>query len=370
MRKILIKNEKGAALVLTLILIVVIPIFLGAILKYGLSAQKSVIFNKRNKQAYYLARAGAEAVIESWKSYDLSEKPELNSSDNTAKIDTLYFTNDKKFTRVKPEGEYIGSVDVTVKKQDDQTTTFTSVANVDGRKQVITATLSAYVDAEKLDWYDYYYDSGFLGWVSSEGYLINPGSNTETINFEGRSYNVKYHDPITGAVEIGDSSLTMTLRNNKNKVAYIADMLIFNSGIDFSNLSFSSYGGLIVVGETIVFKKSITIEDRATDNTLVLSVPDGLGVKLKNRGGLYGKVYFKDYVEIDRAGSDEIIIGENSFYYFKKREEGINLLKINDNDGDGKFEDSDGNEVMIPIPADDQNIFIPEPEEELRILWN
>ena len=379
MRNIIFNRENGAALVIVMVLIVVIPIFLGAILQYSLSAQKSVMYKKQNTQAYYLARSGAEAALEAWKDYNLSEKPELLSGNNSAELERLYLTKNGQFTREGVD-DYIGYVDVNVKRQEDQTTTFTAVADVAGRKQTVTATVSAYVDGsnDSLDWYD-----------ENNG-LINPGpsENIETVEVDSwlnnllgiNEIDIKYHDPIAGVVECGDSSFTMSLRedNNKNKVAYIADTLFFNSPLDlrlYTTGFFNTHiGSLIVSGETIIFDKEIKIRrGLGSYGSLILYVTEGIGIKLKNREGIFGKVYFNSNVLKRVPGlfpDDETIISAGSYFYFKKMEKGVDLLEIEDSNNDGIFEDSEGNEVMIPIPSDDENNFVPDAEEELRVIWN
>lgn len=360
-------KEDGAALIIVMILIIVIPVFLGAILQYSLLSQKSVITKRKNTQAYYLARAGAEAVIEAWKQYDLSEKPETISDTNKVKIDKLYLTNNGQFVRKIPKKDYIGSVNVTIKKEDDHTRTFTAVADVNGKKQTVTATVSAYVDGKNVDWYD----------EENGSYKINAGSNADTAEYNGISYTIRYHDPIPGVVVSGDKNHELELRNNndENKVAYIADMIEFKSEFDFVGYG-DDYGGLVASGETLIFNKEINLEDRLSDNTLILNVPDGLGIKLKDKAGIYGRVYFHERVNIIKGilvnWFDEILIdpstSETKAYYFKKTEKGVNLLEI-EKTSEGKYKQN-GEVVLIPIPPDDENRFEPDPEEELRIIWN
>ncbi|WP_027339319.1 pilus assembly PilX N-terminal domain-containing protein [Halonatronum saccharophilum] len=375
------QGEKGGALVLAMILLLVIPILAMASVQYSRSALQISRFNKERNQAYYLARAGTEAVIAAWHKYDINNKPQ-------GQISTLYFTKDNQFVLEDPGEDKVAKVDVKVEDKGEDGTVFEANAQVGLYRDTVTATVGPYIDTKNLNppWYeDGYYEwvSGFLGiggnWEYRNGIII-PGPNIEEIRYEGNTYIFKYHQPVYGIAEVGTSGETIELNNNndQNKVAYVAQTIFFKSNLDLrQDTEFSRRNGaLIVSAEKITFEGDIQIRKGTfSSGDLALHLPSGLGIKLKGREGSYGKVYFSQGVRRQSKGVRRQLRRDipAGAYYFKAPTgaEAINLLDVYlDSNGVGRLGGSRGEEVLIPIPDDDPNRFQPDPREDIWVIWN
>lgn len=353
-----LKSEEGMALVAVFIICIALLSFVYALGIYSFNLGSLSFRQQDRSQALYLARSVTEASIAAWIKYELSNRPE-------GAIQTVYYDNQGNFVLNDPAAdsdplsETVGTIDLTVSKNTDKTTTFQTTAVVDGQTEMITATTSAWADGEELAWFD----------PGTDRINNGPPGNVETMTvntfFGLREIELRYHDPVFGVVECRNDSLSLPTSDNP---AYIANAIFMRTALDLRE--WFDQQALLTVGEVLVFDHKIDVRRGLLSyGTLVLGVPDGLGIKLQRGGtaldGLYGRVYFRDDVRLNRGryNPGQTFITGGSSFYFKQLAEGIDLVRW----AEGEYAETD---LVIPIPADDSNRFIPDPADLIWTVWN
>lgn len=364
---ILLKSEKGMAMPLAICLSAIAMLLCTVIITYAVSAVTSAAKQEDAAKAEYIARSGLEAVIKAWKDADgINEKP-------GGTVDRIYlmkdgtYKNENSLSQHQIDTQTEAYIDVTVTKKDDGTTEFVAIGNKNGVKRKIVVNSSSYVSGHDAGWYNY--QTGIINTSKNN-------SNTGTVMVNGREYKYSYHDP-QGIVDCyTDKNISLKLQsdNTKNKIAYLAQMVRFNCPVDLSLTGdIGPEGALVVSAQCIVFKENVYLRDGAyTYGTLGLDVPDDMGIKLVNKAGVYGRVYFeKDVIlhyKLLFGWYKKTLINGPAAYYFRKRvdsknePEGFDLIQW----GNGEYDDDD----FIPIPDTDSNASTPIPENFIKFTWN
>ncbi|MCD6322669.1 MAG: hypothetical protein J7L77_06545, partial [Clostridiales bacterium] len=145
-----LKNDKGWAMALVIVMLAVLPIFVVAIYTYSSTSTKIVLKQIELERARYLARAGMEAAVYVWQDAELDAKP-------TGSMERVYLTADGNFARQSTIGadaisSSLGYVDATITFNNDSssdeylTTKIVSVGIADGTGSKMEATSLPYMD--------------------------------------------------------------------------------------------------------------------------------------------------------------------------------------------------------------------------------
>lgn len=269
-----LRNIKGGALVLVIIILAVFSILGVTLLTISLTENKQAIYQEKKVQAYYIARSGAEAVG----SYIINH-PKENLIDQNSEPTTL--------------GR--GSFQIKVPRGEDRAIIIKSTGRVDSVIQVVTLriipTLTGKVpntpdDAKNASDKD-------LGWLKGASHNIN-----------------KYMiDKYNGTVKFQCSD-TITLESNGNSNLGATALYFENS------VSIGKDAVLTLEGNPIVFHKfvELTTHNKRPVGLMVLNVVNGIdGEDIGGASGVqYGKIYFLENLKLDTG---EIIV-ENGAYYF------------------------------------------------------
>ena len=151
-----LRDEQGMmAIGVALMLIVVLSLFGGALWQYSMAEMKRVERTKRDLQALFLARAGAELVLGAWSESTANRKPE-------GQMDRIYcypsdlgsysFSTDR-------QPDPFGYVDVTVTEIDDDPkrnglVEIVAVASVNGVSRQAKLVSYPHTTGHNLNWYD------------------------------------------------------------------------------------------------------------------------------------------------------------------------------------------------------------------------
>ncbi|MEW6424256.1 MAG: hypothetical protein AB1523_05835 [Bacillota bacterium] len=391
----LLKNEKGWAMPLALMLVFVVSLLGAALWQYSMTEVKRVERETKRLQAHYLARAGVEATRQAWLVAGSDPKP-------SGAIKTVYLNKRTKEFQTAVPASPGGQINVTASKDADTNEwTIISTGEVSGVAQTARATATPLVYGHEISppWYD-----------PANGKIL-PGPNEESVHDEetNTTHIIKYHDEMPGVVRLkadGNPPLPLKIQKDetdKRKVAYIAHALFFESPVDlkidtkmdpFFGIVPIEYrqGFLIAAAENIIFEKWLDVRCDGTRGffapylsygVLVLYVPEGYGIpgeKVKPKAGyenkvvvdintVYGKVFFNE-VRTDGAVNNVL---SNQCFYFKQKNEGVAIgnrwFKEN-----GKWKclsyTESFNKLIAGgdlIPADEAP---PKPEDCLVFFWN
>jgi hypothetical protein len=377
MRRDFFRSNKGWAMPLALMIIFVTAILSAVLFTYAMTDNLHVKMETNAEKARYLARSGAEAVVKAWMdtSIPMDQKP-------AGAVDRIYQLKDGSFknTTPSPTDEVVGTVDVTVTRITDVNdeefgcVKFVATAIVNGVTKTAKATSAPYATGQALGWYDY--NTGEINRCSDS-------SNVKNVTFDGNTYQLSYHDP-SGIVKCetnGNTELLTKRDNNQNKIAFIANSIFFNPKVDVAeNNSWGRQGALILSAQVVCFNSSVRVRKSPTKlnyGTIILDVPEAMGIKLVGHSGVYGKVYFTQGViySISRnfllweTYDDSVIIGNNKAYYFRRRVDGsgngigLDVLDWYLNPGEYASDD------MIPITSP-SDAAPPVPESKVKFVWS
>ncbi len=290
------------AIGVALMLIVVLALFGGALWQYSMAEMKRVERTEQDMQALFLARAGAEAVMGVWLDPEQS-RPELPIS-----IDPIYYNSAEGLfsSLIQPE-EYLGVIEVTIKKEDyvydDEVTEVTVIESV--------ATVGSIERTARLMTYPHRYGHD-LAWYSDQtGRIYSPASPARSAPNE---LIVMRTNPAGEDIYIGQNSVISSPR----RIPLEAGHLVFESPLHLAkntdNLKTSPSGDVDVdLMAEIIFLNGLEIaymEGLAFSSdknySLVLKLPSGenrgqKGSEIKGNiaGGqvlsdnhLYGEIYF------------------------------------------------------------------------------
>ena len=308
----MLRNEKGAAVPLALVVMLILSLLGTVLWQYSVSDTIQVARDQQRMQAYYLARAGADATLQAWLQSPPEDRP-------TGTGNTVYLKNDGSFVETDPGEMKQGEFAVTVDPQEDGSIKIVSVGNVDGLTQRVTVTLSSsFIYGHTLDWYD-----------SSSGQMTT-----------GESLPVA-----TLPVILEANSGKIKLPSSGSTVTFEGPALFFDSDLDGP-----FHHRLNLIAETIVFGQSASfgIRMKKDEGKLFLYVPDGMGFVREGKAGLWGRVYFPPSVKhhnSEVSHPDGLMLGGRAFYFLKKTG-GIDILNI----GPGEMEEIPN--PVVPLPDD------------------
>ncbi|MBZ9688551.1 hypothetical protein G9F72_019670 [Clostridium estertheticum] len=234
------KKNKGSALIVVIMVMVIMTILGTAILNISLSETKQAAYEDKRIQAHYLARSGAEATLSAWKNPANVIKP-------SGVCNPVYLNNSNQFVDIQPStSNMIGKFEVTIANPDSVTAIITSVGTVGNVIQTTTVTITT-VTTQITDPPGPTVSGASLNWYSS-----NSGQGSEGNHVHGdNGVTVLVSDPglklVHGPVNYQADAINFTtgIWNFKYPLTLNAGMLIFNNPID-TNRNGSNDGKLIL----------------------------------------------------------------------------------------------------------------------------
>lgn len=362
-------SQRGWALPLVLMVIMVGSLLGAAIYQYSMSQSLSVLQENRSTQARYLARAAAEAAVRNWT--QLTQKPT-----GTNMLERVWLVEDASGNRSyvlnsQLAGQKtIGYVDTKVERCRDTSGArayywvITSTARVGSTTQTVTAT-SVRVQTPTV--------SSGQAWYESSGYITR-GVNSTTVTYNNETMTFTYQNEIPGAVNIECANAIQFNPSNPDawRVIWPAYAIVFDNAVTAKMPEGKGPGVLVLAAERIVFNKELRIRlgvsyrfSRRTyeGGIVALAVPQGLGIKGNDvhaatgyankvdRNARYGLVRFSKVLGTNYfTGYDERINSLcNKTFYFKQKDDGRSAIPIVVPDEFGTFFG-----VEIPESYDDQ----------------
>ncbi|MDW7673462.1 MAG: hypothetical protein SCK28_02880 [Bacillota bacterium] len=323
-------NQKGIALPLVLIIMVVTMMFGLTFSKIATTEAIQTVRNEKSLQAYYLAKSGVELAY-----YQLRLNPYYRES-IAGSIDNGSFN----VAIEGPSPGNFGLIDIT------------AIGTVDSINRRIMLSVDL-VEKEATPPSPEDFDNAHKNGDEFSPKWLNNGDNIPNVEH-------RYKGPVT----IGHSNVTTTINgqgsgNAKNHSAYVTEALFVEHGMD---LRFNFL--LTIDAEIIVFKHSDPIimdthkNQPTTDFIIQANDPNNdFGRKVTIDGRLYGRVFFNGEVMIE----DEVVIPKGNYYFLAS---GVNLSDplLIYNDETGNY-DKNGIPHLIPI--------YPEPDLDLEtLLWS
>lgn|GEM_PF-2018779 len=357
MKKI-IENQKGFAMPLALMVMLLVMVLGMALWQYGTSETLQVARAEKNMKAYFLARSGMDITQEILQ----KDMEKLLGDANDFYFSGTLLNDDKKlvFSANAPE---ITGKDVVIKVDKDETwnsvkkTGKIIATGYSGNVSDVISCKFEYQDnspasAKELDWVD---DSGKISnkgnldreeerpvtWSASE--MIYDGDNAERVFEAPVMYFEDYHS-YTGGYEV-----SLKIEGNSNRLGLNADFLSFNRSILFTYQNDNQSPVLTI--QTYVNQPSDIVLNAAKIAALIPRNEDHPLVDLAGAVPLDDRKYGLLYLE------------KNILLYLNK----VNLLSVDVNDhehviGNGYYlfpegiELKDGNdelERLIPITEDE-----------------
>ncbi len=270
----IIKCERGAALPLALGVMLVLSLLGAALWQYSTADTLHAANDRQRAQAYYLARAGAEAALRAYLDAPGTSKPTGTAPPVSYGAGTFQVSITEQ---KRPDSILIDGVRID------------SYGRVGAVQQKVTVTVTPVV---------YYGHELNPRWYHPESGVIADG----------------VHGPVDGSV-ILQAKKKLKEPSNRSAV-FRGTSLFFSSGLG------DPFNDRIELhAETIVFYNSIEMHRR--HGQLVLFVLDGKGITRPGRDGLWGRVYFADVYHGNDLLSD---ISRKAFYY-PKEPGGIDLTQ-------------------------------------------
>ena len=306
-------NEKGAAMVIAIMVVFVLFILGTALWQYSVSDTIHVARDEKRLQAYYLARTGAEAAYNAWEESAYNNKPAGETVPMYLDTSTDEFTQDSTTDNK-------GSFTVTITNTGN-TTSIKSTGRVDDVTQTVEVLISAsYQYGDTLNWYRL--PSG----------QVDPGVYKAT-----------------GAIILGpnpDSSQTANSLKNpaSGSASYTAQAMFFYYPIDTANSD-----SLTLTAETIVFEEDLIF---GNNGKMILKVYPG-----KERG----IVFFSDVYGQNK--NDPLFIANKAYYFYGDDigEVNVHALKTED---DVQAAIQAGEIELVEEPVK------PGPDAFYTVIWN
>lgn len=283
------KNNRGSALIVVLMVMVIMTILGTAILNISLSQTKQASYEDKRLQAHYLARSGAEATLSAWEDPNNVIKP-------SGDCKTIYLDSSNQFQFVDiPPTNIIGKFDVSVTPPvnigDD--TVITSVGTVGDVKQTVIVTIKEITTTVPAPPQNSVAGET-LGWYSFNSGQINTGSNTSG---KGKIVNLK-----------AKNGLKIPNKNSP-AASFEADQMQFTGSIQILHNS------IILSAKLISFEVPVNFSNNGNGN-----------------GALVLKVLDTGYVPNNSKFSSPVgvVFFENVGYYFKNISGGVILGQLSD----------------------------------------
>lgn len=355
-----LKNKKGWAMTLVLIIIVVVPILGTTLYMYSSSAMKYAQIYKDREQARYLARSGAEAVMKIWKA-----SAEVGVDITYQSIETVYYHPNGTFT-LEEEGA-LGAIDVVIGPGDvDNSYRIAATCQIENIVQTFTVITSPITTADDLtnSWYVVDYQSDPLE--------LSSGSISTTMEIEGTTYSAtKFEEdgvvtitrPKVNGIDEGftvapDSKLELSA----DAIFFSNDLILFDKDDRHDdtitalkiNATYTVFEGRVTLG-SLYTKTGVLIQY----GTLILETTDDKSIEID--GETYSMVYFDEgvYSASNKWKGNKVELLEPQIippggYYVKKIDGGLDLISwfYSQNNSDEK-------NSLIEMEPDDENIAVP-----------
>lgn len=404
-----LKDERGMmAIGVALTLIVVLSLFGGVLWQYGMFELRRVQRAEADMQALFLARAGAEAVMGAWKKRLVVDDHGEKYAVPIGQMETLYYDLDNdQFTSEKP-ANYLGTIDVVVKKEEatDNGGDFFTVIEASARVGAASRTVRLVTLPHR------YGHDPTLGWYTEETGEIQATGYTPRLE----PVIMRTKEPKT-PISFGKTALQDMRRDLEGRwLNFTASAIVFESPLqlmrDTDAVKDSPGGNFYLVLEAErIFLQDLEVAYLPLNEELMFDLPDKylskyfskyfsvvfevpeqagfLGSEIKGKvddgkagkvvdGARYGEVYFgssvkwQNYrwhryfywfipvVEIRTAGAENLRQLENQAFFFR---DGWSLIPrnkaelFNENnqlDVSGYIEKSINDGWLIPIKTDAQ----------------
>lgn len=305
---------------MTLLVMLVMSLLGTALWQYSVTDTIHVSRDQERIQAYYLARAGADATLQAWLQSPSGSRPEGTG-------DPVYLHRDGSFVTTDPGADKAGEFTVTVTNEADGSVTISASGEVNGLTQRVMITLS----------YSFVYGHN-LGWYHENSGQMNTGAGLAVA---------------TQPVVVDATSGKVKLPSSGSEVTFVAPALFFASDLDGP-----FHHRLNLKAETIVFDQSSSsgIRMKQNEGKVFLYVPDGMGITRPGKVGLWGAVYFPPSVkhhnsEVMHPDPNIGMLGGRAFYFLKK-DEGVNILNIGGDPLMGDWEMEEMPNPVVPVPED------------------
>ncbi|MBN2558745.1 MAG: hypothetical protein JXB33_08335 [Clostridia bacterium] len=342
-----LKNNRGWAMALVVILVAIVPIFVTALYTYSMTSTKLVLKQIELERARYIARSGMEAAVYVWQDASMDAKP-------SGSMERVYMKSDGTFLRQSQlsaeqiANDTLGYVDVSIVFNNDSlsneylTTKITANAIAGDSGQIMSATSLPYQHGDLTNWYN----------DTSGVFNTSNGEISKSIS-DPVATNITYFD-LEGVVTCDTKDKDgFTFQNGNTGI--LVDTLFFDDVVD---LTAGSDKILFITARKVIFRDKVLLSDGSDYETLILHAVSQNAIDVS--GTKYGAVYFKGDVTVD--GTTVINAGSN--YYYKSRSDGVDIIKWATG-GYGTDQD-----VFIPIPSSgDQNNFTPTEASSIYFIY-
>jgi len=355
-----------------LMLVVILPLLALVIYNYTHIELKQVELYKNLEKAEYIAKSTLDAVINSWKQSNFDSKP-------SGELERIYYMTTGDFILESAwnnmsesfKSEYtVGFADVSVNRINDINdpaygcTRFTVTASVADMIKNLSIVSSPYLPGHETVIPLYDYETGHFNYNSA------PYSETQNVTrtFGGNSKNkvitVRFFDP-HGILEMKTDNNEFYLSPNEF-VGIGSNMITFHKAINLNR--FNAEMGLILSSEIIIFRQHIHLRvGTSSYGTILIQVPDDMGISVSGKSGLYAKVYFvggvtlHDY-DLFGVSPKKSYIAPGEAYYVRKKsagEEGFDLAEwmIDQGTDNNDFfrittTYNNGDDILLPVVND------------------
>lgn len=300
-----IRDEKGAAMIVALLVMIVLMLLGTALWQYSTADTIHVARDEQRMQAYYLARTGADAALQAWEESPSNAKPLGTSKTLYLDAATGEFTENPT--------EEIGHFTVTITELNGETI-IESIGEVRGLTQKVTVKILSAYKYGHPGWYD-----------ETSGQFNTGGKEPGAIIFRTK--------------QAGNS--TNALKNPNKTLTFCADGLFFDSP-----LGMPLNGTTYLCAETIVFDQPIGI---GKNGELFLTLPEGV---------TQGVVFFNIVTNHEEDQLVTFPISNNAYYFY-------DTIDVHNLISSSYYDELIEDEKLVQIPDPKR----PSPEAFKTITW-
>lgn len=337
-------KRKGEALITVIMVMTLLTVLGAAILSVSLFQVRQASYEDKRLQAYYLARAGAEAALDIWKKAPNGSKP--SGDCNTCFLNSANeFEMGTEANSPLPEGK-IGKFDVNITKNGSDTI-IASTGMVGDVTQKVTVTISEVITSVPVtptDWLD----GHDLGWYDYKSGQIIVGDHTSHQNKP-----VKINAKKNKGVKLPNK--------NSPDVTFRADTIVSFSPVQVIHNTIN------LVTKVVSFNSEVDFKQNDGKGKLLLKLPEVDGVKVGvDRTGLE---------ELHHPITNEVITVPVGVVYFEGNSD-ISYKAYYFLDGTELTNVNDVMTKLIPIPVEDPNYINPysggttQEITSYKILWS
>ena len=278
----LFKDERGIALPVVLMVMIVLSVLGTALWQYSTADTVQVTVDEKKMQAYYLARAGAEATAQ----YIRNNPSSAATLINDPKTDPMYMSDG---TNDYGNGTY--EVDVT---GDPNNVKIESTGTVNDVKQTVVITLTPTGGVPTTP--SNARSATDLDWLNGQSHVINHGT----------------HEPVVFPVSYLAGNLQDYLKVNQD-AEFEASSMYFERYVQINSCT------LTLHADEIIFRDDVELNTQGHNySSLYLDISDhGTdGADIAELGGIsgttYGKVYFIGGIKYDNG---TVVLSPGAYYF-------------------------------------------------------